>query len=64
MVDLSAIHSGPDDEIQARLVMCRALGPLIEDPLNTAALERVCAVQDMLVNGERPQCTPTGGVPR
>lgn len=61
MADLSVIRDGLDNKRTAQLVMCHALGPLIEDPLDTAALQRVCAVQDMLVHADPPVISSRAG---
>lgn len=58
--ELIDIRTELDDQRRARLLMCRALGPLIEDPMDPTALAHVNDVQAMLVSSETH---PVGRVP-
>lgn len=58
--ELIHIRAELDDQRRAQLLMCRALGPLIEDPMDPTALAHVNDVQAMLVASE---VHPAGRVP-
>lgn len=45
MADVTDLRPALRDRRRAQLAMCRAIGPLIEDPLDEQALEQVCSLQ-------------------